>query len=71
MFDPRKLTLKVQAAISGAVQLAKEEGHSSFGPLHVAVVMFEDMEGAMVAITVMGRVGYLSWRVSSRAGHAV
>jgi ATP-dependent Clp protease ATP-binding subunit ClpB len=45
MIDPNKLTVKVQSVLRAAIDLAKEEQHVQWTPLHLAVVLFEDPEG--------------------------
>jgi hypothetical protein len=45
MLDPKKLTSKVQAALSSTVELARENGHQQFTSVHLACVLLEDPQG--------------------------
>lgn len=45
MFDPKKFTAKTQSTIHAAIELAKEEQHQQWGPVHIAVVLLEEDQG--------------------------
>lgn len=43
--DPRKITERVQTALSTAVTLAQDSAHAQLTPTHLAIALFEDDAG--------------------------
>jgi ATP-dependent Clp protease ATP-binding subunit ClpA len=45
MLDPKHFTERVKLVLNSAVSVAKEHSHQQFGPLHLALALFEDPTG--------------------------